>query len=112
MKTVTIPAEAVGYFRYDFAAGSTDERYGALCALGLQEEARAWRLLSDERDMLTEQRAREQEPADPNTFFGSLEFKPHPLDAQISAVEERISQVSRVIMAAIDAALDQYRSQP
>ena len=112
MKTITIPAEAVGYFRYDFTAGSTDERYGALCALGLQEEARAWRLLSEEHDMLTEQRAREQEPVDPTTFFGSLEFKPHPLDAQISAVEERLSQASRVIMAAIDAALDQYRSQP
>lgn len=112
MKTITIPAEAVGYFRYDFTAGSTDEQYGALCALGLQEEARSWRALSEERDMLTEQRAREQEPVDPTTFFGSLEFKPHPLDAQISTVEERLSQASMVIMSAVDAAMDQYRGQP
>lgn len=102
-KTIELNHEAAGYFVYDFAAGSDAEQYGALCALGLQEEARDIRIARENVRELTEVRAREQVPLG-DDFLGSITFQPHPLDGKVEAAQDRLGNVSGVIGVLLDAA--------
>lgn len=103
-KTIELNYEAAGYFVYDFAAGSDGEKYGALCAIGLQEEASAIRSAREYVKELSEIRSREQVPLG-DDFLGSITFQPHPLDEKIKAAEDRLGGVSAVIGTLIDAAI-------
>lgn len=102
-KTIELNREAAGYFVYDFAAGSDAEQYGALCALGLQEEARDIRIARENVKELTEIRAREQVPLGAD-FLGSITFQPHHLDGRIEDAHARLGQASGVIGVLLDAA--------
>lgn len=102
-KKIELSSEAASYFVHDFLAATDAEQYGALCAIGLQEEARDIRIARENVKDLTEIRAQEQVPVG-SDFLGSMTFKAHHLDGKIEAAQDRLGKVSECIGALLDAA--------
>jgi hypothetical protein len=102
-KKIELSSEAASYFVHYFLAATDAEQYGALCAIGLQEEARDVRIARENVKELTEIRAREQKPLG-DDFIGSITFHPHRLDEKIEAAQDRLRKVSGCIGALLDSA--------
>lgn len=96
-KEIHMSVEAAKWFVYDYLASSDDVQYGALCALGLEDEARDIKLSRDHLGDLCEVRNRDLEAEIKDCSLMNIWAASHPLDDRITSAQERFNEVTSKI---------------
>lgn len=103
-KEIHMSVEAAKWFVYDYLASSDDVQYGALCALGLEDEAWDSKLAKDEFGRLCEVRNRDLEAELKDSSLMNIWAASHPLDDRITSAQERFNEVTSRISRLLDLA--------
>jgi len=103
-KEIHMSVTAAKWFVYDYLASSYDVQYGALCALGLEDEARGIKLTRDYLGGLCEVRNRALEAELKDSSLMNIWAASHTLDESIASAQERFDEATRKISGLLDLA--------